>query len=240
MSTLVGDQLATLVEDVASEITFDYWGVGGATEHYYTQFDSSVYLIQAKKFHPKFSWLKRKTASVTREEAGLCKVTINYEGIPPETNDKVYKVTNATSTEPIESHPDFVTKIGGKKGAKLHNAKFSDEGEFERFPILEENGTTKNKKAGVKSYLLAGIVYEETWTVGSTGFWDSSIMTPVGQINTPPTSPLFVTGRNWLLKSCDISEKGFGYLIVRKWRRSGPNLWDEDIYKNSSDSPAQT
>ena len=53
MSTLVGDQLATLVEDVASEITFDYWGVGGATEHYYTQFDSSVYLIQAKKFHPK-------------------------------------------------------------------------------------------------------------------------------------------------------------------------------------------
>ena len=230
MSTLVGDQLGTLVEDVAAEITFDYWGVGGATEHYYTQYEKSVYLIQAKKFHSTFAWLKRKTASVTREEAGLCKVTINYEGVPPETNDKVYKVTNATSTEPIDSHPDFITLIGGKKGAKLHNAQFSEEGEFERFPILEEDGTTKNPKAGVKSYLLAGIVYEETWTVGSTGLFSSDILLGVGKIQTPPYSSLFPSGRNWLLTNCDISEKGLGYIITRKWRRSGPNLWDTDIY----------
>ena len=52
----------------------------------------------------------------------------------------------ATTTEPIATHPAFVAKIGGKKGAEKHGAEFEDDGAFKRFAVAD------NKKYGVRSY----------------------------------------------------------------------------------------
>lgn len=75
---------------------------------------------------------------------------------------------SACSNEPIETHPDFKTKIGGTPSRRLNGATFDKDGKFIGFSVTEQlnqNGTpTSNDNsaqdlAGVKSYLSPKLTY---------------------------------------------------------------------------------
>jgi hypothetical protein len=282
--------LANLLEDFPQDIKFDYWGIAGSSLYYSTMFASSSGLVQDIVNHPDFPWLQRTTATISRQEAGLGKVKIDFAGIPPNTNDKKYRVSGATSTEPIEAHQLFVSDIGGivnladgvpnsmgiypnpqnvvlmpnqtalligtAVNGEKNGALFNLDGSFKGFQtVIQYPSTTQpvnlntsnlgsvysgalpttlNQFAGIKSYLLGGITYEEVWTRGST-IGSPDDLAALGYIDTPP-DPLgilpVVDGCNWLLGSgeLDTQNTGYGSKLTRKWRLSGRRGWNAIIY----------
>lgn len=103
----------------------------------------------SKRFNPD------KTISLQIEAIGIEKrykgrTAISIEG------------ANSCSMEPIETHPDFKSKIGGTPSRRLNGATFDKDGKFTGFKVLEsldpqanENGsiTSNQPLAGVRSYL---------------------------------------------------------------------------------------
>ena len=169
--------------------------------------------------------MKRSSASANREEANFCNVRIAYQGVPPATNQKTYKTTGSTSSEPIETHPKFEDF-----GTAANGATFDEDGKFIGF-------TDKSKsKFGVKSYLSGNLLYEETWVTGS--FADANDLADLGNKSDPPDSTVIPSGlgdRNWVLISgsatpLGITEGDNGGKIVRQWRLSAKRGWDTDIY----------
>ena len=166
-------------------------------------------------------------------------------------DDEVYTLKVATSTEPIDTHPNFVAKIGGKKGENLHQAIFDKDGTFKSFPTYylknqegdkgEKNAKgedadwgDQNRFAGVQSYLSASATWTKSYKSAS-----SPKLTGLGKISKPSGNPPTPAGRNWLYVGFSASfqspPKGDKTKVVQgtisqEWRLSGRNGWDIDIY----------
>lgn len=226
-----GQLLATLLEDVPAQIDFDRWGVAGGSLHYQCMYDVAPGLVQQVVIHPTFPWLIRDTASIVREEANLARVQINFKGVPPTTNQKTYRLSAVTESQPIESHKDFITKVGGTPDSPKNGAVFDRYSKFIGFQTKLSDGSS-NPKAGIRSYLSPSLSYEEIWVNGGgTGL--TGTLANLGKIDSPPSSNCFPTGldgRNFLLAAGDAEQVGTGLRITRKWRLSGKRGWDTDIY----------
>lgn len=103
--------------------------------------------------HPKDRRLTCHRASVTVGANGLATISAEYIGIAkgnmttPEVSGR-----GNMSTDPITTHPDFATKIGGTKDAPLNGAKFQEStGLFIGFERSDPNN-----KEGVRSFLNPG------------------------------------------------------------------------------------
>lgn len=90
---------------------------------------------------------------------GMIAADFEAVGIDPAYNgvtDIHFEGASTASAEPIESHPSFVTQIGGTKDARLNGALFDEKGKFLGFST-DTSGTTVNSfeqpLAGVRSYL---------------------------------------------------------------------------------------
>lgn len=132
--------------------------------------------------HPRDERLFLYRKEVNKVQAGLIEVRLEYAGI--EQNDRTevkLSISSASSTDPIETHPNFAAKIGGKPSAPLNGAVFidpssnlpsSDDGSaiFSEFSTLAQTNTEGdpageaeeteyrlNKFAGVKSFYNPGI-----------------------------------------------------------------------------------
>lgn len=246
----VGNDMAELLESVPATVDFDEDAIVGAELNYRVKWDSAVSLVQNFKQHPDFPFMTRKSAQITREEAGWSTVKITFEGISD--TEAKYSVRGTTSTEPIESHPDF-TEFAGKwydattwvNGAEFIKKGQKDQGKFLGFRVEDpgedppEEGEESNQKAGVKSYLEGGMLFRETLTVkedDTSGARNAADMEDLGKISEPPNVNTFVQiedGRNWLLVTCSIEEVGKGIKVTREWRLSGRNGWDPDIYEEA-------
>jgi len=213
-------QFTTLTEDVPNEIILDAFGVSQGRQFFWGPFDLAVGLILAKTQHPDYSWLKRKSANIRRQEANYAEIDISFEGIPPQTDELTYKCTGNTSSEPIETHPKFLTDIA----TVANGAKFTDG----KFTGWEDSST----KAGIKSYLNGNLTYEETRIVGVLNDGNNAL-SELGNRDTPPSSPVkpvVGAGRNWLMTGGTAEPIGFGGKIAKTWRLSAKRGWDEDIY----------
>ena len=251
-----GSHLAELLEDVPATIEFDEFGIGSATLNYQCMYNRSVLLTTGLRRHPDFPWLRRKKATIRREEAGLARVSVNFEGIPPEGSegttgaeqpDPVYSIRGSLSSEPIETHPDF-TVFAGKwnddstwvNGAEFYGEEDGDkQGQFKGFSHLLDDDVP-NPKAGLKTYLEPSIVLSEV-RVFSGAFIESEQINleQLGNIDSVPNSsylPQVYSDRNWLLISCDVSQVGEGVRRSLSWRLSGRRKWDADVYKNPETS----
>lgn len=223
-----------LLEGVDATIELNDFGIASASLTYTSKWAGAVGLVAGIVRHPTYPFLVRKSANITREEADSAKIVIKFEGIPPEVveaSKKYYSVDVTTATEPIESHPDFKDKIGGTPAAPLFNAEFDEKGKFKGFPVVLEDGTTDNPKAGMKSYLAPGVIYQEEYLADSIG----AVLDDVGKIDTPPSSILkpAAPGRTWLFIGGSARQSGDGIRVTRRWRLSGPRTWDTDVYKAS-------
>ena len=241
-----GDVLGRLLEDVPNTIEFDEFGITRATLNYTCFWHLAPSLVDVVKYHPDFPWLKRVNANIEREEANCGKVKIDFEGIPPNDNEdyvkKIYSLDGATSTEPIETHPNFkdfardVDEHNTDNGARSV-ANGEDRGQFLGFSFLmgaDADDEQRNPKAGIRSYLEPALVYTETRVYDAISAQNVGVqMNALGHIDNPPASsilPEVNEKRNWLLISCVVQEIGDGIKITRKWRLSGRNGWDPDLY----------
>ena len=187
-----------------------------------------------------------KSASTTYQD-GVASGSVEYEQT---SDEEIFNLDITTTSEPIDTHPDFKTKIGGAQGAPIHQALF-EEGVFKGFPVkyskkndgpigaLNSRGLPaqfgdQNRMAGVTSYLNASA----TWTMSFKSDQTPSInglgkrMEPEGDAPTPK-------GRNWLYTGFsatftspakgDRRKKTIG-TITKEWRLSGRRGWDKDIY----------
>lgn len=107
-------------------------------------------------------------ASSSVNSNGLQVITAEYCGISAgnKTNVNV-SGRGATSTEPIQRHPSFVSVIGGTSGSEKNGAKYDANG------LLLGFGDTANKKYGLKSYYaptfsITGHFYTSDISVGAT------------------------------------------------------------------------
>jgi hypothetical protein len=245
-------QAASLMEDVPATIEFDVTGVARATLTYQCKWQYVERLIKRLRYHPDFYWLKLKHASATREEALHARITATFEGIDPEQQDTsgttggggggitgeitTYTLETAVDSEPIETHPDFITFAGkwNDENTWINGADFDKtDGRFKGFRPMLDNGTA-NPKGRVTSYLSPGVIYTRTRLVPGVNVQTLGIrLNAVGNRDTPPSSgilPAIASGRNWLYLGATVEQIGDGIRVVERWRLSGRNGWDEDIY----------
>lgn len=181
--------------------------------------------------HPRFSSMALTRRSGTRGKPGWWRVDYSFEGFLFSLPEPTYELTTSLTQEPIQTHEDFSTTIGGTPAAPLNGAIFVDYDSGFRSEkadaIFLEFGTggTPNK-AGIDSYLAPGAEWRETkfQTTRPTGIRD------VGTIDTPSGSPPSVAGRDWLAWSESYVRRGYIYQVVTVWKLSGRNGWDTDIY----------
>lgn len=163
-------------------------------------------------------------------------VTLIYQGIPRNGKNKVAKVSASTTTEPIDTHPEFEEFAGTKDGPK-NEAIFNDDGTFKAFKIHPSCPRPKNNnKAGIKSYLAPSMTYEIVAELGSP----SNNTDEIGTIDNSPDahapagqSSLTVPKigkRDWLVIGVDEQPFGKGVKATTKWRLSGRRKWNKDIY----------
>lgn len=192
---------------------------------------SSVVALAPKRNtarHPDFSVLVCTQCEVSRLKPGIvCELTATYRGFfgasNPNINSREELITN-TSEAPIDSHPRFVTDIGGKKGSELHGAIFDDDGKWTGWKA-------DSLYAGVESYLFPSTIYRSTQSVSGrpTSIFNVGTTSGVttGVVGSPPGAP---SGKGWLLISHTWNREGGLYSESVEYMLSGPKGWDSVIY----------
>ncbi len=173
----------------------------------------------------------------TDEQCNACRVDCHFEGkdtafASPQTSQNI-SVDFTTSQEPIESHPDFVSDIGGKPGEPLHGAFFdATTGEFLGFPVVDpdEPETLPSRFAGLRSYLMP----QETFTSNSVeyDYPSSAEVETIGQVFKPGVPlPVLPGTRNWLNTGIRVQNIANTYYRTQKTGMlSGVRKWLPEVY----------
>ena len=187
--------------------------------------------------HPYAAWLACEKVAMTIAP-GVVLFACEYAGVSGAA-DPVYELEIGCSDEPIETHPKFVSDIGGSPSSPSNGAIFVDvetgaptdddeKGVFSRFTIMA--GGDKNPYAGVSKYLDASQV---TWTMTQVTSSRPSDVSELGTIDTPSGSPpSLANGRNWLYVGLSYEVRGGGtvYKVKYSWRASRMGGWITAMY----------
>lgn len=173
----------------------------------------------------------------TGTQCNHVKIELHYEGkdsefVGPLTSQDI-SIDFTTSQEPIESHPDFVTLMGGTPTVPKHGAIYdSTTGEFLGFPVLDPDEPLQlpSRFAGLRSYLMP----QETFTSNSVEYDYPSFaeIDNVGQVFDPglplPTLP---GNRSWLNTGLRVQNIANVYYRTQKTGMlSGPRNWLAEAY----------
>lgn len=237
--------IGRIVEGLDHTVEMDLTGVASAELVYNCIWTDAVRLVRAIYRHPDFNWLIKKSATLRRTGGNLAEVRVKFLGVDPEQSNGsgssagdngeliTFSIEQSTSTEPIETHPDFESTLAGEwddPATWLNGATFSPKGVFEGF-------AAGSRKSGVKSFLSPGIVYVRTTVlpkiVAGVNLNQADLGKVVAELPASPIRPTMAAGINFLKISAEIETVGEGVRIVEKWKSSGPNGWDPDIYANA-------
>lgn len=238
---------------VSSGITWDEQGIAEATLIAHIGSGQAVAKALTIYNHPDYPWMLRSGGRVTAKEAGVAEINLQFRGIDPDLDGQVTStIRAATSTEPIDTHPNFGNMVD-KGWAKDFAPKKDDAGVFAGFPpkmpekFIDENGIEQqrmvdNPKAGIESYLEPAVTFEQSKIFAEAGKRElQSHCQRIGRIDSsffrgqgipePPT-PEGDNGkpRNWLLISAGYEDIGKGGKVTKVWRLSGRRGWDAVLY----------
>lgn len=189
--------------------------------------------------HPYVKFIKMESREITFRK-DLAVITGDFAGMDPtkgEDSIPVYELQVGTSEEPIEVHPDFLTKIGGRPSRPLNGAYFIDPGDgtqtkndkvgvFEKFTFMH-NGE-KNKLAAIMAYLDAS---EVIWRVKYTSKARPNDIGSITTIESPDgPNPNLGKGRTWLYVGLSYTERGDVFSISKEWKASARGGWNTLIY----------
>lgn len=184
--------------------------------------------------HPHASHMLLERRRV-RFVPGFWQVAVDFRGVqgnpPPQ-----YELNYGSGTEPIETHPDFESKIAGKPSAPKNGAVFVDaqgnvtqddsKGVFERFLIKNPDNASLSF-GGMDGYVdMNNITWTKTWVTSSMETTGGKV-----KIDTPEGGAPSFTGRDWLYLGMSSSGIRGGSARNRKtWRLSGPGGWNPVVY----------
>lgn len=184
--------------------------------------------------HPNASFCLMEKRRVVQSR-GWWTITGHYAGVEYDSSEKVYELERNTRSEPIETHPDFVEKIGGKPSAPLNGAIYVDEtgwptsddklGVFEGFRITLDG--SRNKLAGVDSYLAPT---NTVWTAQWTSRSKPSPGGGVGKIDNNPEggAPDYGGEFTWLYTGLTYEDRAGTYSARQTWLLG---RWISEIYE---------
>ena len=250
----IGTSLATLLEDYPAILNYDEFSIIGGELNYTVLYNAAPSLVNALKRHPDYSFMVRKSATITRMEAGMAHVKVKYEGLDPDQSDDdntaVYSVLGSTESQAIETHEEFKDFAGlASEGATTwqNGATFStqgdDQGAFLGFKPTAgtdaEGNPITNRKSGVTNYLDGSVIFQQVKTFGrpSGSSEGRADLSNLGKRVIPPNVDRYVDvekPRDWLLISCNVDEVGDGIKVTLQFKLSGRNGWDRDIYPEGS------
>lgn len=186
--------------------------------------------------HPRFGNMLLSRRSGQRSKPGFWTVSYTFEGFLLSTPEPTYELVTSLSQEPIQTHPDFASDIGGTPANPQNGAIFVDpntgwlseksDAVFKEFGVDSGGGGGSSSKAGVDSYLVPCAEWRET----SFSTTEPNGIREVGTIDSPEGNAPSLSGRDWLAWSESYIRRGAVYQIVKTWKLSGRNGWDEDIY----------
>lgn len=173
----------------------------------------------------------------TGTQCNHIQVDLHYEGKDIESTitgiSADISIDFTTSQEPIESHPDFVTDIGGTPLAPKHGAYFdATTGEFLGFPVVDpdEPAQLPSRFAGLRSYLMP----QEVATSNSIEY---DYPTPeqiesIGRVVEPDVFlPALPGNRSWVNNGIRVQNIGNVYFRTQKvLMLSGPRNWIPEVY----------
>jgi hypothetical protein len=164
----------------------------------------------------------------TGKSCNHARVELHYEGkddyISNEITSQNVSLDFTTSQEPIESHPDFTSTLGGTPAAPLNGAIFdATTGEFLGFDSLSQF-------AGVRSYLMPQEFY--TFSKVETDYPSPSDIEDIGHIVNPTIPlPTIPTGKNWLSTGIRVQNIANVYYRAQYLGMlSGARAWNNLIY----------
>lgn len=173
----------------------------------------------------------------TTSSSDFKRFTEIYQGRVTEDAITQRNATNATSEEPIETHPQFNTTSasivnlsggalteGDAVNSTTGGAVFDQDGRFLYF-----NRGAKAALFGVSSYLSPSLVYRRAYSTSTT-----PSLTKVGRIVTPAGDfPSVTSGVTWLCTGIQYTQKGKSFDVSEDFRASDTKGWNEYIYGNS-------
>ena len=184
--------------------------------------------------HPKNNKMQSFRAEGVAEEAGLATVNVEYLGLSRDPSDPKIVFIGSLNQEPIETHPEFVSEIGGRPGGELNGAKFDTEkggdGHFEGFPSNDD--AIAAKLVGTTGYYRPGVVYRATFfTARPSNFrldqMRKTTSSPIGL----PAGVRLPTGGNWLIGPSSMEPYGNIFKISIDYMLSGDGGWNPKVYK---------
>jgi len=178
----------------------------------------------------------------TGDDCDILEAKLHYEGYDDSlTIERVREDSSldiTSSSEPIETHPDFIN-FAGYLNNVVNAAKFRIDGSFDFFmhdvPAPGGgDGKVLNKFAGVQSYLYPRQTFttnkiEESWPSQNEMNVLGKIVELSEYVSTnPPKAP---TGSNWLYSGSRIRNIGNTYFETQRvFALSGPRGWIRQIY----------
>jgi len=225
-----GNQVTGLLRTHGGTIEFKDDGSVEAKEKFICRWESipSVAPKRNSSLHPDFNSLTCVTCTGTKLRAGVAELYATYSGyfVSPTVpggeesiDDWVQELVATTRSEPIETHPEFESSLGGTALGPINGAIYDSDGIFKGFK-------QDSLFAGIKSYLVPTVTYRLTRSssVKPSGVSD------IGQISTPAVSISIPAGSSWLLTSRSWRRNGGIYTVSEEWLLSGKNGWDVTIY----------
>jgi hypothetical protein len=254
-------QLGVVLIDAGTMQT-DKYGLSTCTAKWRTKASNWASFPKLSSSHPIFTTLtgeKRETALVG--PWAFC--TMGYAGLDPidtgsgnkTESTPIYELVKGVSEDAIETHPKFLSTIGGKPTAPLHGATFrfvktgwitdgatpatEDTGAvFDSFTLMkvgnDDEGNLvsdggKNPFASIKSYFNPSkVTWRKTWVSTSNPKNNNS----AGKRQTPPGDPPSIQG-NWLNMGFSSTQRGQVFMISEEWLASGPQGWNSVIYPSA-------
>ena len=236
----------TILHD-PGELMTDRKGLVTCTAVFYIVVQNFHELPDLGAKHPIFGGLGMESRKLSLKgahaiaECNYAGVTIN--GRPGVDPTITYELTVGLSEEPIETHPKFVTTLGGTPKNPGNGAIFRHAGTgalaYEGAPAPTDDGYVfdsfapiyggaQNPFAKVSAYLDSCAM---TWRRTSVSPVSTSSVSKAGKIDTPSGNPpKLATGRNWLNMGVTQTQRGAAFVSSEEWRASGPNGWNADIY----------
>jgi hypothetical protein len=213
-----------VVTVAGGEINTDRYGLSTGTKRFMVKPAAWGIYPNLGSIHPDAPFCSMEKRRVIMKP-GLWLVEGSYAGVENDVSPKVYELQRNTNQEPIETHPDFVEKIGGKPSAPLNGATFVDDtgfptsddklGVFEGFRILLADGD-KNKFAGTESYLAPT---NTTWQARWTQKVRPDPGTTVGKIDdsVPGSPPDYGEGFSWVYTGMSFEDRGSAVSVRQSW-----------------------
>lgn len=231
MAAIMAGDTNNPIKQTGSNLSVSKTGIATLTEQYrgpYNLILSSAPVIYSA--HPTYTNLKLSEKSVVREEGDIGLSSLKYEGPDPANGDQlpdpVYELIRGNSSEPIDTHPDFVSTLGGTKASPLPAtgpAQFDSDGIFKNFPPNADNFL-----GGVQSYLAASMTFKKTYV----DYSPPSSITAIPKVEDPEDGPFpaLTSPMNWMLMNVSWTRKGGLYEIQKDWLASGKRGWNALIY----------